>query len=201
MAAIGNLRFGPKTGIPAKSVLADIEASLVGGDWFPPELAHRPEKKTWDQEIGPIKAVGWTRMLHAVGLVTLSGSKSVLTKQGRSAVGKPAWESIEEIWRRWIANKEYDEFNRIDIIKGQSVKGALTARVARRSAMLEALGKCPAGEWIPFNGFSNYMRADGFMFQVLGNKVFRGTRCILACWNALLMSNGDAFGIQDDQIC
>lgn len=166
LAAMGNLCFGPKTGIPAKNAIAVIEASLSGGDWFPPELARIPNRKSWEQEIGPIKPVGWTRLLHAAGLVVMSGSKSVLTQQGRRVVEKPAWEVIGEIWRKWIANKEYDEFNRIDVIKGQTVKGALTARVPRRCAMLDALGKCPVGEWIPFHGFSRYMRADGFMFQV-----------------------------------
>lgn len=166
LAATGGLGFGPKTGIPAKNALAGIEALLAGGDWFPPELARLPDPQPWDQEIGPIKPVGWTRMLQAAGLIAMSGSKSVLTKQGRGAAEKPAWEVIGGIWRKWIANKEHDEFNRIDVIKGQSVKGALTARAPRRSAMLDALGKCPAGEWIPFDGFSNYMRADGFMFEV-----------------------------------
>jgi hypothetical protein len=166
LAAAGGLRFGPKTGIPAKNALAGIEASLVNGDWFPPELSRFPDPQPWDQEIGPIKSVGWTRMLQAAGLIAMSGSKSVLTPQGRKAAERPAWEAIGEIWRKWIANKEYDEFNRIDVIKGQSVKGALTARAPRRAAMLDALGKCPAGEWIPFDGFSNYMRADGILFEV-----------------------------------
>jgi hypothetical protein len=166
LAAAEGLSFGEKTGIPAKNSLAGIEASLVGGDWFPPELAYLRDRKSWQQEIGPIKPVGWTRMLHAAGLIAKSGSKSVLTQQGRRAVEKPAWETIENIWRKWIANKEYDEFNRIDIIKGQTVKGALTAKTPRRSAILAALAKCPAGEWISYDGFSNYMRADGFMFDV-----------------------------------
>ncbi len=166
LASLGDLRFGEKTGIPAKNALVGIEAALVGGDWFPPELVHIPDPKPWDQGIGPIKPVGWIRMLHAAGLVAMSGSKSVLTPQGRRAVEKPAWEVIGETWRKWLANKNYDEFNRIDIIKGQSIKGALTARVPRRSAMLDALAKCPAGEWISFDGFSSYMRADGFMFEV-----------------------------------
>ena len=166
LSALGDLRFGQKTGIPSKNALVGIEAAMVGGDWFPPEIVHIPDPKPWDHEIGPIKPVGWTRMLDAAGLVAMRGSKSVLTPQGRRAVEKPAWEVIEEIWRKWLSNKVYDEFNRIDVIKGQSVRGALTARVPRRSAMLDALGECPTGKWIPFDGFSGYMRADGFIFEV-----------------------------------
>lgn len=166
LAAMGQLGFSEKTGIPAKSSLAAIRESLSGGDWFPPEAALIADPKPWDQEIGSIKPIGWTRMLHAAGLITMSGSKSALTVLGRKSLEKPAWEVIKTIWQKWIANKEYDEFNRIDIIKGQSVKGALTAKVARRSAMLEALGKCPAGAWISFDAFSHFMRADGLMFEV-----------------------------------
>ena len=166
LAAAGGMAFGPKTGIPAKNAITGIEASLVGGDWFPPELTRLPDPKPWDREIGSIKSVGWTRMLQVAGLIAMSGSKSVLTPQGRRAVEKPAWEAIEAIWRKWSANKEYDEFNRIDVIKGQTVKGALTARVQRRAIAFEALAECPTGEWMTFDGFSNYMRAEDFMFEV-----------------------------------
>jgi hypothetical protein len=166
LAAAGGLAFGPKTGIPAKNAITGIEASLVGGDWFPPELMRLEDAKPWEQEIGSIKSVGWTRMLQVAGLVAMTGSKSVLTPQGRRAVEKPAWEVIAGIWRKWSTNKEYDEFNRIDVIKGKTVKGALTARVPRRSVALAALTDCPAGEWMTFEGFSNYMRAEDFMFEV-----------------------------------
>ncbi len=166
LAAMGQLGFSEKTGVPAKNSLARIRESLSGGDWFSPAVAFLADPKAWEQEIGSIKPIGWTRMLHAAGLITMSGSKSTLTVLGRKSLEKPAWEVIEAIWRKWITNKVYDEFNRIDIIKGQSIKGALTARVARRSAMLGALGKCPAGVWISFDAFSNFMRADGLMFEV-----------------------------------
>jgi hypothetical protein len=46
LAATGDLRFGEKTGIPAKNALAGIEAMLTGGDWFPPELAIIPDRKS-----------------------------------------------------------------------------------------------------------------------------------------------------------
>jgi hypothetical protein len=178
LAAMGKLGFSEKTGVPAKNSLAAIRESLIGGDWFPPEVAFIADAKPWDQEIGSIKPVGWTRLLHAAGLITMNGSKSAITAQGRKAMVNPPWEVIESIWRKWTTNKEYDEFNRIDIIKGQSVKGALTARVARRSALLEALGKCPAEAWISFDAFSHFMRADGLIFEVTHDpwKLYIGDR-------------------------
>ncbi|MCH7227838.1 hypothetical protein [Haloferula sp. A504] len=166
LAAMGKLGFGAKTAMPSKGSLPGIEAALTGGDWFPPELSRIPNRKPWQQEIGPIKPVGWTRMLHAAGLIAMKGTKSSLTPQGLCAVEKPAWEAAVDIWRKWITNQAYDEFNRIDVIKGQSVKGSLTARAPRRAALLEALGKCPAGEWMAFDDFSRFMRANGHLFEV-----------------------------------
>ncbi len=178
LAATGDLRFGPSAGIPSKNAFAGIESLLPGGDWFPPELVRIPNREPWDQEIGPIKPVGWTQLLYAAGLITMNGPKSALTPAGRRSVEKPAWETIAGIWQKWETNKEYDEFHRIDIIKGQSVKGALTARAPRRSAVLGALAKCPVETWIPFDGFSHYMRADGFLFKVSADpwKLYIGER-------------------------
>ncbi len=166
LASAGKLGFSEKTGVPARNSLPAILASLAGGDWFAPEVAFIDNRKSWQREIGAIKPIGWTRLLHAAGLITMKGSKSALTPQGRQAVEKPAWEVIGEVWRRWISNKQYDEFNRIDVIKGQSARGSLTARGPRRSMMLEALGNCPAGEWFSHDAFSHYMRAAGLMFEV-----------------------------------
>lgn len=166
LANMGKLGFSVKTGVPSKNSLAAIRESLIGGDWFTPEVAFITDAKGWEQEIGSIKPVGWTRMLHAAGLITMNGSKSALTPQGRKALVKPAWEVIEMIWRKWITNKLYDEFNRIDLIKGQTVKKSLTATAPRRDAMLEALDGCPTGAWISFDAFSRFMRAEGLTFEV-----------------------------------
>jgi hypothetical protein len=166
LAGLGNLRFSEATGMPAKASLAGIEAVLAGGDWFPPSVSRRPDKRAWEQEIGPIKPVGWTRLLEAAGLVGMHGAKSALTPAGRRAIERAPWETILAIWEKWCDNKKYDEFNRIDVIKGQSVRGALTARQARRVMPLAALAECPAGAWVSFDGFSHYMRAAGHMFEV-----------------------------------
>lgn len=166
LASLGTLRFGPTTGIPSKVALDTIQPLLAGGDWFPREISENENRQPWQQTIGPIKAVGWTRLLHAAGLISMSGSKSTLTAAGRRAIEKPAWETITVIWNKWISNKLYDEFNRIDLIKGQAGKGALTARVPRRAILIETLAECPVGEWVTFDGFSSYMRATGGFFEV-----------------------------------
>jgi len=166
LTGLGGLRFGPTTGIPAKAALGAIRPLLVAGDWFPPEISNPTNKQTSDQEMGPIKSIGWTRLLHAAGLISMSGAKSALTPTGRRALDQPAWECIADIWQQWASNKLYDEFNRIEVIKGQSVKGSLTPSVPRRSVVLKALAECPVGEWMPFAGFSGYMRAVGHRFEV-----------------------------------
>jgi len=178
LASLGNLRFGASTGIPSKVALNAINPLLANGDWFPPELIHIKDKKSWEQEIGPIKPIGWTRLLHAAGLIAMQGAKSTLTPAGRRAIQKPPHETICGIWQKWATNKLYDEFNRIDIIKGQTVKGSLTSRTSRRAVVLDAFEECPAGEWISFDGFSHYMRAEDHMFEVSDNpwKLYIGDR-------------------------
>lgn len=166
LADTGGLRFGPSTGIPAKNALAKIDALLAGGDWFPPEFSHAPYPGSWSQTIGPIKSVGWIRMLSVAGLIKMNGTKSALTRKGHLALSRPAWEVIGEIWKKWTTNKNYDEFNRIDVIKGQRSRGALTARESRRYAMLAAIEECQTGEWMYFDEFSRYMRASDHLFEV-----------------------------------
>lgn len=141
-------------------------AVLHSGDWYPPEIAYRSEKKSWDQEIGSIKLIGWTRLLDAAGLIKMVGSKSSLTPAGRRFSQQPAWDSLRHLWEKWLTNKDYDEFNRIDDIKGQSSKHALTARTTRRPSILAALEECPEGQWISLAAFSRYMRAEGHHFEI-----------------------------------
>src|SRR5262249_25580916 len=52
-------------------------------------------------------------------------------------------------WQKWLKTTLLDEFNRINVIKGQQAKGrGLTAVAPRRQAVVEALQECPVQKWI-----------------------------------------------------
>ncbi len=108
-------------------------------------------------------------LLQAGKLVQLRGSKLELTKAGRAAFTAPIEDTIRLLWTRWIDNNLIDEFSRIDVINGQTRgrgRKAMTAAFERRPLVFKALEQCPVGQWIRFDEFSRFMRADGYHFEI-----------------------------------
>jgi len=166
LAEQGTLQISEKSGLVSPAGVRKILECLNGGDFFPPEVAYLPDKKSYHQEIGAIKPIGWARLLQSGGYFTNVGAKSKLTKLGIKALSLAPQEIIRHLWTKWLANTTYDEFNRIDEIKGQKKKGHMTAKPPRRQTIAKALLDCPANEWIDLDGFSNYMLARGLEFEV-----------------------------------
>jgi len=166
LADQGMLKFSTTTGMPSAAGTAKIIEHLTNGDWFPPEVACVPGLPKYDQQVGNIKPVGWTLLLHTARLIDMAGTKSRLASAGAKMLGMPPHEAIRTIWMKWLDNRTHDEFNRIGPIKGQTGKGAMTAKQPRRHAIIEALASCPANEWILTGEFSRYMQAAGHEFEV-----------------------------------
>ena len=143
-----------------------VAAVLEGGDFFDP---NEKKAKKWDQVPGPIRAVAWPLLLQAGKLATLNGSKLVLSKAGRAALAASSADVLRNLWERWITNPMFDEFSRIENVKGQTRgrgKKRLTPAVDRRRAITLALAECPVGEWVAFDDFVRFMRASSYDFEV-----------------------------------
>jgi len=166
LADTGGLTHTPATGFPTAAALQPMLSLLSGGDWFPAEVIFEKPSYKGAPHVGAIKPVGWTRLLMAGGLITQRGSKSAMTESGRCFCKQPPWDIIRHLWHKWLSNKDFDEFNRIDLIKGQSTRGALTARQPRRSIVVQALEECPSGQWITLKEFSRHMQAEGHEFDI-----------------------------------
>lgn len=166
LADQGGLGISLKTGQVSASVCRKITDCLIGGDFFPPELAYRLKKKSYEQEIGPIKPIAWARLLKNARFFTLNGSRSKLTSTGIQAMAWPPEQLIRHLWRKWLTASDFDEFNRIEAIKGQKKKGHMTAKPDRRNAIYGALSECPQGEWIALDKFSDFMRGADFEFEI-----------------------------------
>jgi len=166
LAELGNLRISAKTGKVSSSACLAILECLIGEDFYPQEVAYRAGKKSYEQEIGSIKPIGWARLLEVGKYFTMSGSRSKLTPAGVKALSLPAHQIIRQLWNKWLTNVKYDEFNRIDDIKGQSKKGHMTAKPPRRGAIDDALLECPINQWIGVGKFSEYMQGAGHEFEV-----------------------------------
>ena len=160
----GKVAVSDKTNQASAATMKEITSLLREGDFYPWE----PKQEKWEQEIGPIKAFAWPLLLQAGKLAELHGKKLALTKLGRSALSVPTAETLKLLWQRWLKSKLLDEFNRVDVIKGQQGKGkrAMTAPEGRREVIAAALVECPVGKWIRFDDFLRFMQVAAFDFEV-----------------------------------
>ena len=168
LAEQGKLKISQKTGMVTKAVSKAALEQLCIKDYYTDEVAFPTGK--YDQVIGNMKPIGWLRMLEVAGLFKMVGTKSKLTPSGIKMLNKPAHEVISHVWKKWISNSKYDEFNRVEEIKGQHRKGHMTAKPPRRKAIVEALSDCPVGQWVDVQVFSKYMLGAGYDFEVSKNE-------------------------------
>jgi hypothetical protein len=162
----GRIQVSDKTSLPGAVTLRLLTENLAGGDFY----ADKPKQNQGDQEIGPIKAFSWPLMLQAAGLVQRNGSKLALSTAGRKALASSQASVLGTIWNKWLRSSLFDEFSRVDVIKGQKSKGrVMTAVAPRRAAINEILRLCPVGAWITVDDFSRFMQATGHTFDVTHN--------------------------------
>ena len=161
---LGRISVSAATGRATPATLRHITDELDGGDFY--ETSEPIDDR---HEIGPIRAFAWPLLLQASTLATLQDSRLVLTKAGRAAIGAPPARTLSRIWRNWVKTSLLDEFNRIDLIEGQTSESGRNAMVAapqRRPVIARALSECPVGSWIEFDEFSRYMKASGMNFSI-----------------------------------
>jgi hypothetical protein len=162
----GKIQVSDKTSLPGAATLRLLTESLAGGDFY----ADKPKQDQRGQEIGPIKAFSWPLILQAAGLAQRNGSKLALSTAGRKALASSQASVLGAIWNKWLKSSLFDEFSRVDVIKGQKSKGrVMTAVAPRRAAINEILRLCPVGAWIDVDDFSRFMQATGHTFDVSHN--------------------------------
>ena len=162
----GRVAVSASTRRPGAAASERVAEVLADGDYFEWRASRAPRRV---REIGPIRAFAWPCLVQAARLAELRGSKLALTKSGRAALHAPAAETLRAVWKRWLGNKLLDEFNRVDAIKGQTRgngRRTMTAPPGRRSAVADALSRCPVGRWVHFDDFGRFMQVEGFDFAV-----------------------------------
>lgn len=134
----GKVAVGEKTALPGAATLKAIASVLQGGDFYNDEQ----RKATLEDddilyEVGNIKSFAWAAIAQASKFAEQSGKKLVLTKAGQKALQESPTKALQTVWKRWLKTNTFDEFRRIDAIKGQTGKGArgmtATAGGERRS--------------------------------------------------------------------
>ena len=163
----GKVRVSEKTRKPSQATVEMIEPLLIDGDFYQAEerIAYAKER---GQDLA-IRAYAWPCILQAAGLVSLSGGRLELSREGRKAItGKPEV-MIRDAWKKWDATKLFDEFDRIEEVKGKST-ARLSAVADRRHSVARALAKCPPGAWIEIDEFFRFLKALDLNFVLARNE-------------------------------
>ena len=167
LADAGKLRVTDKKRVPTDATVRAVSAALSGGDFYTQD--DLPEdawiRKEYDLNI---KAFAWPLLVLAGEFAEHKGDALRLTAAGRAALSGPPHEALRALWRAWLKCKEYDEFARVEAIKGQ--EGAkLSAVAGRRAKLAEALAACPPGKWFLADEFFRFVLATGRDFELVTN--------------------------------
>ncbi len=107
-------------------------------------------------------------IFQAADLADASGSTLELTKSGLAAFTQPPEVVIRDMWNRWLTHTQFDEFARINIVRGQQLhyqSFSLTEAASRRNMVELALNECTVGKWVSFNDLSTHIRAIGVKIE------------------------------------
>ena len=161
----GKVAVSAKTMRPSAAAVRRIGEVLSGGDFF---SARDGETASRSPMADPIRAHAWPWLMRAGKLAEPHGTKLALTRAGLAAFGAPQEKTLRRLWQRWITSTLLDEFNRVDVIKGQGGRGrrSMTSPAGRRPAIRAALAACPVGRWVSCDELGRFMRAAGHDFSV-----------------------------------
>jgi len=161
----GKVAVSARTSRPSAAAVRRIGEVLSGGDFF---TAADGESTSRSPMAGPIRAHAWPWLMQAAKLAEPHGTKLALTRAGLAALGAPPEQTLRRLWQRWLTSTLLDEFNRVDVIKGQGGRGrrSMTSPAGRRPAIGAALGACPVGRWVSCDELGRFMRAAGDDFSV-----------------------------------
>ncbi len=135
----GKVRVSEKTRKPSQATVDTIVPLLVEGDFYQAQ-----ERVEYAKDNGgdlTIRAYAWPCILQAAGLVSLAGGRLELSREGRKVLTGQPEVAIRDAWKKWAATKLFDEFERIEVIKGKS--SARLGAVADRRRSVACAGQVP----------------------------------------------------------
>ena len=72
---------------------------------------------------GP-RAFAWPCILQSAGFVSVTGGKVGLSPAGRKVLSSPSHAAIRVAWEKWLKTGVFDEFERVEAIKGKKPRGS-----------------------------------------------------------------------------
>lgn len=159
----GKVRVTDKKRVPTGASRGAVAGVLAGGDFY-----RHDEGEEWEHDPAAdlaIKAFAWPLLIQAGGLAEKAGDALRLTAAGRRALTAEPADVLRKLWVGWQKTRQFDEFARVDAIKGQA-KARLSAAAGRRAVVAAALAAGPVGRWVGVEDFFRQLRATGDAFVV-----------------------------------
>jgi len=161
LAADGQMRCSAATRRPLTATVRLVEDVLVAGDYYDgADLGGARYGGARHDGGEPIAAFAWPMLLQAGGLARLAGTGLELTTRGEAVLARPSYQSLSELWGRWLKSVSHDELSRIEAIRGQRKPGTLTTAGRRRAAVAEGLAAVEPGIWIDVDTLFAIVRAQ-----------------------------------------
>jgi hypothetical protein len=165
----GKVRVQDKSGRPT-----DAATRLVAGSLIVPDFEVEPPAELRDEyteSAGAIRAHAWPVLVQQCGWGKPHGGVLALTKTGKELLGRVSPQAFRAGFQRFLGDDEFDEFNRINHIRGQSGKAKrfMTPPSERRKAICDSMHGWPVGSWIAFDEAFRFTAASDHDFLVTEN--------------------------------
>ncbi len=161
-----NLKMTPKTQMPtAGAVKTSYEALIVE------DINVTSPIEDQEDSLETIRPYALIHLAIQCKWASLDAKNIVrITKKGSIFLSSESIEDYKEGVLRYFKSNQFDEFHRIDHIKGQQGKGRrkLTSPMTRRLDIIEAL-KLLDNKWLGFDDCFKFIFKHGFGFEVTRN--------------------------------
>jgi hypothetical protein len=162
----GKVRLTGKGGRPTGESVRLIAQSMVTPDFAlepPPEFTN-----SFTEQAGAVRAHAWGVLVQQCGWSKARGGKLNLTDVGRKLLAADGAKEFAEGVGRLRSDDGFDEFNRINHIRGQSGRGKryMTPPGGRRDLICDSISEWPVGQWIELKEAARFAEAIGKGFDV-----------------------------------
>jgi len=166
----GKLRVTAKSKRPTDASARLVSKVLIAPDFDlePPE----EEAEQYDERAGAVRAHAWGVVVQQCGWAKPRGGKLALTKEGKELLGSATPDAFVTRFMegvgKFMGDDGFDEFNRINHVRGQSGKAKrhMTDPSRRKAAIRASMRKWPPSRWMAFDAVFRFTFASGNAFDV-----------------------------------
>ncbi len=168
----GKLSVADKSLRPTEAATRLIAQSLVAPD-FDVEDPQTTSRSRQVETAGSIRAHAWGVVIQQCGWAKPRRGTLVLTESGKRLLQGWTPGCFKEGIDGLCEDNHFDEFNRVNHIRGQSGRGKryLTDPSGRRYAILESISQWPVDRWIEFGEAWRFLLASGNSFLLTSDAV------------------------------